>query len=238
MQPWPHDPQLAASLPAVLVHVPLQFVSPLGQPHTPLVQTPPVAHALPHTPQEDVDVFVFVSQPFEATPSQLPYPVLHEETPQAPAEQLAVALGSEHVAHVAPPVPQLVADWLAVPSQVFPLQQPVQPDDVLQTHAPLLQVCPLAHGPHVAPPVPQLVADWLAVPAPSHVFPLQQPVHDELLQTQVPLVLQVCPVAHPVQAAPFTPQVFMLDVWHFPVLSQHPEHDEESQTHWPLPLQC
>jgi hypothetical protein len=39
-------------------------------------------------------------------------------------------------------------------------------------------------------------------------------------------------------AVPLTPQVPLLDVWHFPELSQHPEQDVESQTHLPLALQC
>jgi hypothetical protein len=57
-----------------------------------------------------VDVLRFVSQPFEATPSQSPKPVLHEPIPQAPLLQLAAAFANEHVLQVTPPAPQLVAD--------------------------------------------------------------------------------------------------------------------------------
>ena len=39
-------------------------------------------------------------------------------------------------------------------------------------------------------------------------------------------------------AAPLTPQVPLLDVWHLPELSQQPEQDVESQTHLPPVLQC
>ncbi len=38
-------PQWFGSL-CVSMHVPPQFVSPVGQPHEPLVQTPPTAHTL------------------------------------------------------------------------------------------------------------------------------------------------------------------------------------------------
>jgi hypothetical protein len=114
-------------------------------------------------PQKLVDVFRFVSHPFEATPSQLPKPVEHVETVQAPLLQPGVAFASEHAVHVAPLVPQLLPDWLANASQVVPLQQPDGQDDPLQTQVPALpHVCPLPHVPHAAPPAPQLVADWLA----------------------------------------------------------------------------
>ena len=93
---------------------------------------------MPHAPQYVVDVFRFVSQPFIATLSQLPKPALHDATPQTPLVQFAVALASEHVMQALPPVPQLPGDWLPYASQVFPLQHPVQPDEVLQTHAPAL----------------------------------------------------------------------------------------------------
>ncbi len=111
-QPCPQLPQLVASLPDVLMHTPPQLVSPPGHPHVPLLHVPPVGHALPlaHPPQNVADVFRFVSQPFEATPSQFPKPVLHEAIPQAPLLQLAAAFANEHVLQVAPPVPQLVAD--------------------------------------------------------------------------------------------------------------------------------
>lgn len=71
------------------------------------------------------------------------------------------------------------------------------------------------------------------------MLPLQQPEgQDEALQTHVPPVLHVCPEAHPAHAAPLTPQVLLLDVWHLPELSQHPEHDVESHTHLPAVVQC
>ncbi len=103
----PHD-----AVDVLLSHVPLQSWVPPGQPQPPpwhvfpLVQLWPV----PHAPQYVLDVFRFVSHPFDATPSQSPKPLEHEATVQAPPPQPAVALVREHVEQVAPPVPQLVPD--------------------------------------------------------------------------------------------------------------------------------
>ena len=82
---------------------------------------------LPQAPQYVVDVFRFVSHPFDAVPSQSPYPAAHDATAQIPKLQLAVALGREHGAHALPPVPQLLGDWLPNASQVTPpAQHPLQ----------------------------------------------------------------------------------------------------------------
>jgi hypothetical protein len=81
-----------------------------GQEHEPPLQLPPVGHPLPHVPQFEIDVFRFVSHPFDATPSQLPKPLLHDATAQAPPLQPAVAFASEHDTHAPPPVPQVLAD--------------------------------------------------------------------------------------------------------------------------------
>ena len=51
-------------------------------------------------------VFVFVSQPFAALPSQLPQPALHERMAQVPVEQVAIALAR---AHATPHAPQLIS---------------------------------------------------------------------------------------------------------------------------------
>jgi hypothetical protein len=95
---------------------------------------------------------------------------------------------------------------------------------------------------HAAPPVPQLVvADWLAygTQVPLLVAVQQPDGHDAALQTQVPVPSQVCPVEHVEHAAPFTPHMPLLEVWHLLALSQHPEQDDESQTHLPVVvLQC
>jgi len=79
--------------------------------------------------------FRLISQPFDAVPSQLPKPALHVPSAQLPLLQVAEAFAYEHDTQAAPPVPQVLADCA---SHVFPLQQPVHPDEVLQTHFPAL----------------------------------------------------------------------------------------------------
>jgi hypothetical protein len=223
---------LAASLACVFVHVPLQFVVPLGHAHVPLLHEPPTGHEWPepHAPQNVVDVSRFVSQPFAPLPSQLPKFVLQVVTPQTPVVQLAVlTFVSEHAAQVAPLAPQLVPDSLAYTSQLVPLlQHPAQPEDVLQMHAPLLQASPVPHPAQVAPPLPQLVVDSLPT-ARQVVALLQQPVHpDDVLHTQAPL-LQASPVPHPAQAAPPLPQLvadsLAVATQVFPL--QHPAHPDD-----------
>jgi hypothetical protein len=109
-QGWPQRPQLAP-LVWVFTHAPLQLVCPAGQEHRPLVHVPPVhVWPAPHAPQYVVDVLVFVSQPFEGTPSQSPKPLVHDAIPHTPLVQLAVASASEHGAQAPPPVPQLLGD--------------------------------------------------------------------------------------------------------------------------------
>jgi len=76
------------------------------------------------------------------------------------------------------------------------------------------QVCPVPHAWHAAPPTPHLAFVSLAygTQAPA----LQQPLGQvDALQVpvgaQTPLdVEQVCPVAHPAQAAPPVPQTVLL----------------------------
>ena len=76
------------ALHAPMTHVPVEHVAPaLGN-----------SHLMPHPPQLFTSLLcVAVSQPFDATPSQSPYPVLHAPTTQLLAEQaLTDTLGSAH----------------------------------------------------------------------------------------------------------------------------------------------
>jgi hypothetical protein len=57
-------------------------------------------------------------------------------------------------------------------SHVVPLQQPVEQDDALHTHAPPTHAWPVMQATQAAPSVPH----WPAVLPASHVVPLQQPV--------------------------------------------------------------
>lgn len=71
----------------------------------------PPTHTAPHRPQFITLVVVGASQPLPLDPSQSPYPAL-QVMPQAPAEQLGVALAA--VGHALPQVPQLPASlWSA-----------------------------------------------------------------------------------------------------------------------------
>jgi len=101
LQPLPQAPQLEA-LVCVLTSQPFdaepsQFPNPAA--HAPSVQVPLLhdslafarSHTVPHVPQS-VTVERFASQPFAATPSQLPNPALHAWSWQLPLKQLAEAL--------------------------------------------------------------------------------------------------------------------------------------------------
>jgi hypothetical protein len=110
LAPVPHD-----WVDVLLSQVPPQLWVPPGQPHPPPWHVMPLVHDVVQEPQYVFDVCTFVSQPFDWTESQLPEPLLHDATVQTPLVQAAVAFGSEHAAHAAPPVPQLAAVWLANP---------------------------------------------------------------------------------------------------------------------------
>jgi hypothetical protein len=114
-------------VPQALVVFPGRQVLPLQQPfgqlvllqtHCPLEQVWPAEQALPHAPQLLTSLL---------RSSQLPL----QQAGEVPVQ----------VAHVAPPVPQVVVvfpGW-----QVLPLQQPFGQLVPLQTHVPPLQVWPV-----------------------------------------------------------------------------------------------
>jgi hypothetical protein len=70
----------------------------LGAMHVPPEQTASPVHALPHAPQWALFVFLSVSQPFAALPSQLIWPSLQEPRPQTPPMHDAVAFAAVHAA--------------------------------------------------------------------------------------------------------------------------------------------
>lgn len=131
LQAFPHAPQLAtlefrftsqplAALPSQLANPALQVM-----PQTPAVQNgvPLVLlHAVPQPPQWLVLFWVFVSQPFETLPSQLPKPAL-QVMPHVPPEQEAVPFV---VLHTLPQVPQfdVVARLVSQPFVTLPSQLP------------------------------------------------------------------------------------------------------------------
>ena len=120
----PHAPQCEA-LVSVLVSQPFTALpSQLPKPalQAPSVQTPLThdsaafarLHTAPHPPQLARLVFVFVSQPLPALPSQSPRPGLHVETPQTPPTQFGVPPAA---GHTFPHVLQLLMSELVLVSQ-------------------------------------------------------------------------------------------------------------------------
>lgn len=101
-------------------------------------------HAFPQAPQWDELVFVLVSHPSAALALQSPKPVAHIPTEHAPAEQLAVLLGTLHGEQDAPPQP--VAGSLEE-TQLVPHNFAPGP----HTHAPALHTRPEAHALPQAP---------------------------------------------------------------------------------------
>ena len=128
-------------------------------------------------------------------PLQLALEVPHAMQPEAPH-----AADDEHVAHFAPPVPQLLVlceeasrHWLVEPTVS---QQPVQTEGA-QVHLPATSACPtpqtqtpfvqLSHTAHAAPPAPH----WLLPPLRMQVlYESQQPLMQVLAsQRQLPQLL-------------------------------------------------
>jgi hypothetical protein len=79
--------------------------------------------ALPQAPQLVALLVVLVSQPFDAVPSQLPQPTLHE-IEQAPAVQEGVPLTEEHAEPQAPQLAGFVEVLTSQPSGSSALQFP------------------------------------------------------------------------------------------------------------------
>jgi hypothetical protein len=129
-------------------------------------------------------------------------------------------------------MPHWPFDWLAVATQVVPLQQPFGQEEALQTQAPAPeQAVPLGQAVHAAPFVPHVAVDggaWHCRLPSQH-----PPAHEEALQAHIPFE-QVWPAAQAVQAAPPMPHVALADVRHMPLASQQPlGQDDELQTQLP-----
>ena len=116
-------------------------------------------HARPHAPQWASVVLVLVSQPFEATPSQLPKPALQVATAHAPAAQAAVALGSEHARPHAPQCAAVERVLVSQPFEGLPSQSP-KPVAQVNPHAPdAHEGVALAGDGHAFPQRPQWASD-------------------------------------------------------------------------------
>jgi hypothetical protein len=98
----PHVPQLLLSV-CVLMQLPLQFCSPLGHPHTPLLHVTPLGdvhapHAAPPVPHMLVDWLAYASHV-----APLQQPLMHDAGPQ--------------VFWQIPPLHCCVAEQLVVPTE-------------------------------------------------------------------------------------------------------------------------
>jgi hypothetical protein len=155
----------------------------------------------------------------------------------APVRQARLAPQAPHVPPVVLPHRLTVSE--AVARQLLPLQQPAQPEVVLQTQARPWHAWPEAQPVHPTPPVPQAVFDCAPLPLPPRqVLPLQQPVHEVVLQMHWPVaVLHVWPPRHGLQAAPPAPHdvgVSDVSATHVvPPLQQPVQPVVVSQTHAP-----
>jgi hypothetical protein len=107
--------------------------------HAPPVHDAPAngkLQAFPQLPQFATDEESAVSQPFVASPSQLPKPALHEPTTHAPPLHEPAAFGYEHPL---PHAPQFVASVFRFASHPFadePSQLPKPDGHVAVTHDP------------------------------------------------------------------------------------------------------
>lgn len=147
---------------------------------------------------------------------------LHWYVPVQPTALMQLALGT--FASAAQPPHALRAGALQV-TAVVPLQ----------TYSPGQLSVPVQDAPGAAASV---VQPPHAFSAPQTLFEQQPFGHDVASQTQDPLLLHSCPVAHWLHAAPLTPHVVFPEVWQCWLESQQPGHDVPSQTHCPVALQC
>jgi hypothetical protein len=110
-------------------------------------------HAVPHAPQFAALVFVLVSQPFPALPSQLPKPASHPTSWQVPPEHDSVAFG---MSQATPQAPQLVSVFRLVSHPlVGSPSQFAKPVAQVGAHTPFVQVVVPFALEQTVPQVPQ-----------------------------------------------------------------------------------
>lgn len=150
----------------------LQFVKPLGQVQSPLLQLWPGRQAMPQLPQFAASVRRLVSQPFPGSPSQLAYPLRQPANWQPPPMQVARPWGKLQTFPQPPQLFTSVLVFVSQPSEASPLQSAY---GAVQTapHTPLLQTgmaLVLGVTVHVLPQEPQLLMSARAL----RQMPLQQ----------------------------------------------------------------
>ena len=137
-----------------------------------------------------------------------------------------------HGLQVTPPIPHAPNPVPGVTHET-PEQHPAH---VVGSHTqvPPLHCCPVPQGAHESPGLPH--RSWVS-PV-THAEPLQHPLHEFASQVQWPAFAwplngHSCPPTHPTHDAPLRPHVLKPLGWHCWALSQHPAHDDPSQTHFP-----
>ena len=172
-------------------------------------------HGRPQPPQCVVLVLVFVSQPFTASPSQLPKPAPHAPRMHTPLVQLTAALGRLHPAPHAPQFERLVFVSVSQPLPLLPSQSPVPalqvPDCVPHTPAEHRGTRPETIVVQTFPHRMQWLTDVLRfVSQPFSAMPSQSPKPlAQAPRPQRPLV-QVAAALGNVQRLPHAPQLSVL----------------------------
>jgi hypothetical protein len=145
-----------------------QLTSPAGHWHTPLSHVALGPHWLPHAPQPPqlfTKALVSTSHPLAGSPSQLAKPGLQLPSPQVPAVQTAVPLGS--AGQTWPQAPQLFTSSLTSTSQPFaglPSQLTKPPLQAPRPQVPAVQVAVMFGSVgHTWPHAPQLFTSLLVL---------------------------------------------------------------------------
>jgi len=182
----PQEPQFAASVPVFTSHPsaadPLQFVQPPSQlpiTHAPLEHAGVACatlHANAHEPQCRGSLCRAASHPFEALPSQSPYPASQELNAHVPVAQDSLAWGRlQSVPHA----PQLVSVFRPVsqPSVATPLQLPHPASQEATAHDELTHAGVPFGAVHTTLHAPQFIRSFVVlVSQPLPRFPSQSAV--------------------------------------------------------------
>jgi hypothetical protein len=167
---------------------------PLPQDAVPFV----LLHAWPQPPQCATVVFVFVSQPFTALPSQFPNPALQLGT-QAPEVHCVVPFGLRHCVPHAPQLLRFVFVFVSHPVDGLLSQLPNPEVHAPSVHAPPGQVSAALARLHATLQSPQSVSvavlrsqPLLGLPSQLLKFAAHDGTHAPAVQAVVPFVLVHC----------------------------------------------
>jgi hypothetical protein len=185
-----------------------------AKPHNPLAQLEVAfgrgGQATPHAPQFET-VFVEVSQPFDAMPSQFAKPPLHAPSVHAELTHDAAAFAK---LHTRPQPPQFVTDVLVFTSQPFAVPPSQFPNPGLQlanVHAPFEHAGVALANEHALPHVPQFVTDvFVFTSQPFVELPSQSAIGAMQLERMHTPPTQVALAPGNMQTLPHVPQLFVL----------------------------